>query len=88
MIQTAGPAPPPPADLMAELRAFISGANIVQKSSRRGALDASLARTALSLLRTLPAAREAVLEYFCTLFDEAVSKHITQLEVSSEENFL
>lgn len=65
-------------DLMGELRAFIAGAT---KNARKGHLDIGLARVALSLLKTLPASREAVLEYFCSLFDEVVGRYIENLEV-------
>ncbi|KAJ9588448.1 hypothetical protein L9F63_018181 [Diploptera punctata] len=62
-------------DLMSDLRAFVAGATRPVKSN-----PLELARTALSILKTLPAARDAVLEYFCTLFDSAVCKYVTQIE--------
>ncbi|GFG34362.1 hypothetical protein Cfor_08970 [Coptotermes formosanus] len=65
----------PPQDLMTELRTFVAGATRPVKTN-----PLELARTALSILKTLPAARDAVLEYFCTLFDSAVSKYVTQIE--------
>lgn len=65
-------------DLMGELRAFIVGAT---RNARKGHLDIGLARVALSLLKTLPASREAVLEYFCSLFDEVVERYIENVEV-------
>lgn len=69
-------------DLMGELRAFINGAT---RSSRKGHLDIGLARVALSLLKTLPASREAVLEYFCFLFDEVVRHYIENVEVAAQK---
>ncbi|GLH07144.1 Uncharacterized protein GBIM_12672 [Gryllus bimaculatus] len=65
----------PPQDLLTELRTFVAGATRAVKTN-----PLELARTALSLLKTLPAARDAVLEYFCTLFDSAVSKYVAQIE--------
>ncbi|XP_075212361.1 integrator complex subunit 5 omd [Lycorma delicatula] len=62
-------------DLLAELRLFIAGAT---RSLKVHPLE--LARKALSLLKTLPAARDAVLEYFCTLFYSAVSNYVKQLK--------
>ncbi|KDR16305.1 Integrator complex subunit 5, partial [Zootermopsis nevadensis] len=67
-----------PQDLMSDLRTFVAGATRAVKTN-----PLELARTALSILKTLPAARDAVLEYFCTLFDSAVSKYVTQIEVST-----
>lgn len=67
----------PPQDLMSDLRTFVAGATRPVKTN-----PLELARTALSVLKTLPAARDAVLEYFCTLFNSAVSKYVTQIEVS------
>lgn len=65
----------PPQDLMNDLRTFVAGATRPVKTN-----PLELARTALSILKTLPAARDAVLEYFCTLFNSAVSKYVTQIE--------
>lgn len=66
-------------DLMADLRSFIAGAT---RNTRRAHLDIGLARVALSLLKTLPASREAVLEYFCSLFDEVVGRYIENVEIA------
>nr|CAD7428120.1 unnamed protein product [Timema monikensis] len=66
----------PSHDLLSELRTFVSGAT---RSMKTNPLE--FARTALSLLKTLPAARDAVLEYFCTLFDSAVDKYITDVQM-------
>nr|XP_018898906.1 PREDICTED: integrator complex subunit 5 [Bemisia tabaci] len=62
-----------PPGLLAQLRQFIAGASQPNKSSNQ-----ELARLALSLLNSLPAARGAVLEYLCFLFDSAVANHISQ----------
>lgn len=67
-----------PQDLLAEVRKFISGA----VRSTHGSNTLELARTSLSLLQNLPAARDAVLEYFCTVFSVCVNKHVRQIEVN------
>lgn len=64
-------------DLMEEISSFIAGTT---KHSRCNILD--LNRTALCLLKSLPATREAIFEYFCTVFDNASQNYITRLEVS------
>lgn len=68
-----------PEDILAEVRKFISGA--IRPTHSTSTLDVT--RTALSLLRHVPAARDAVLEYFCNVFFIAVTKYVRQLEVSS-----
>lgn len=73
-----------PQDILAEVRKFISGA--VSRSSH-GANTQDVTRTALFLLKNVPAARDAVLEYFCSVFFAAVSKYVRQIEVSVHSNF-
>lgn len=63
-------------DILSELRNFIAGTT---RSTKYNELE--LIKTALSLLKTLPASRDAVLEYFCTVFDEAVKKYVALIEV-------
>lgn len=63
-------------DLMAELSLFVEGAT---KTVQCNPID--LTKTALSLLKNLPAARDAVLEYFCFVFDTAAENYIVRLEV-------
>lgn len=67
-----------PQDILVEVRKFISGA--VRPTHSTSTLDVT--RTALTLLRNVPAARDAVLEYFCNVFFIAVTKYVRQLEVS------
>lgn len=62
-------------DILTELNTFISGATQTSKSNP---LD--LSKTALNLLKTLPTARDAILEYFCTVFDIAVNNYIVRIE--------
>lgn len=66
-----------PQDILAEVRKFLSGA---VRSHNTNTLDVT--RTALSLLQNVPAARDAVLEYFCNVFFVAVSKYVRQIETN------
>ncbi|XP_024943698.1 integrator complex subunit 5 [Cephus cinctus] len=63
-------------DISVEVRTFIAGAARFNQSTN----TIDLARTALSLLKNVPATREAVLEYFCSVFYAAVRKHVRQIE--------
>lgn len=70
-------------DLQVELKKFIAGASQSSKSS-----PIELTKTALYLLKYLPSARDAVLEYFNGLFDLSLERHIalvskSKLQVSS-----
>lgn len=71
-----------PQEISIEVRKFISGA--VRSSHSSNTQDVT--RTALSLLKNLPAARDAVLEYFCNVFFIAVTKYVRQIEVFTQEN--
>lgn len=61
---------------MEELSAFISGT-----TKRTSCSPLELTKTSLTLLKSLPATRDAVFEYFCTVFDNASQNYITRLEV-------
>ncbi|KYM81411.1 Integrator complex subunit 5 [Atta colombica] len=65
-----------PQDILTEVRKFISGA--IRPAHNTNTQDVT--RTALSLLKNVPAAREAVLEYFCNVFFVAVTKYVRQIE--------
>ncbi|GAB1604696.1 integrator complex subunit 5-like [Argonauta hians] len=65
-------------EILNEVRHFLRGTVYDGKVNKE-----SLAKSALFLLRTLPAARHAVLEHMCHVFDEAVMLHIQQLECSA-----
>ncbi|KAG5330161.1 INT5 protein, partial [Acromyrmex heyeri] len=65
-----------PQDILTEVRKFISGA--IRPAHSTNTQDVT--RTALSLLKNVPAAREAVLEYFCNVFFVAVTKYVRQIE--------
>lgn len=71
-----------PQDILADVRRFISGA--ARPSHSTNTLE--LTRTGLSLLKNVPAARDAVLEYLCNVFSVAVNKHVRQIEVSMEHD--
>ncbi|XP_012524934.1 integrator complex subunit 5 isoform X2 [Monomorium pharaonis] len=78
-----------PQEVLAEIRKFISGASRPVHSAN----TQDVTRTALSLLRNVPAARDAVLEYFCNVFFVAVTKYVRQIETNQnipipEENII
>ncbi|KAH9363970.1 hypothetical protein HPB48_006982 [Haemaphysalis longicornis] len=62
-----------------DLRLFLAGTSSYESKIR----SSDVAQAAIRLLKTLPVAREAVLEYMHSLFDDAVSRHIARLD--SEE---
>ncbi|KAL6261168.1 hypothetical protein P5V15_008692 [Pogonomyrmex californicus] len=67
-----------PQDIVNEVRKFISGA--IRPSHSTNTQDVT--RTALFLLKNVPAARDAVLEYFCNVFFVAVTKYVRQIETN------
>ncbi|XP_064616946.1 integrator complex subunit 5-like [Liolophura sinensis] len=73
----AGP-PQTSQDILGQVRKFIRGANYEEKVSGE-----ELCQSALYLLRTLPAARHAVLEYLCNVFTEAVNSHLLHLQLET-----
>ncbi|XP_072015718.1 integrator complex subunit 5-like [Amphiura filiformis] len=64
-------------DLLLELRTFIKGAH---PRSGHKLTSEEHARCAIRLLQTLPAARNAVLEHLCHVFDESVNLYLFELE--------
>ncbi|XP_075738971.1 integrator complex subunit 5 omd isoform X2 [Rhipicephalus microplus] len=65
---------------LSDLRLFLAGTSSYDSKIRAS----DVAQAAIRLLRTLPVAREAVLEYMHNLFDDAVGRHIVRLD--SEES--
>lgn len=65
-------------DFMQDMRSFINGA---KKKSKSNPLE--LTKVALSLLKNLPATRDAVLDFFCINFDTAAQNYIVRIEVRS-----
>lgn len=63
-------------DSMEDFRTFING--VLQKGKSN---PLELTKTSISLLKSLPAAREAIFEYFCTVFDSAAKNYIIRIEV-------
>jgi hypothetical protein len=55
-------------------------------SGEQSATGSSLIKSALLLLQTLPATRQAVLQYIAGLYDNAVREHFSKLE--AQENTL
>eukprot|EP00058_Branchiostoma_floridae_P023895 XP_002609385.1 hypothetical protein BRAFLDRAFT_124611 [Branchiostoma floridae] len=66
-----------PQELQAEIKTFVQGKHAT--FGHKLTLEEH-ARSALSLLRNVPAARSAVLEFLQGIFDEAVNSHILQIE--------
>lgn len=63
---------------MGDLKNFLNGVTGLQISRSRNDADYfDLVKTATSLLRHLPAAREAVLYFFCQVVDESITKHLS-----------
>lgn len=63
-------------DLMEDFRLFVAGNTV--SVGRCNPLE--LARSALTLLKALPATRDAVFQYFCGVFDNAAQNYILRLE--------
>ncbi|CAN7975226.1 unnamed protein product [Ixodes persulcatus] len=59
-----------------DLRLFLAGTSGYESKIKSG----DVAKAAIRLLKTLPVAREAVLEYMHNLFDDAVNRHIMRLD--------
>lgn len=66
----------PQHDLMEDFRLFIAGTTV--NAGRCNPLE--LTRAALTLLKALPATRDAVFQYFCGVFDNAAQNYILRLE--------
>lgn len=64
-------------EILSELRTFISGTTRPTDTNHR-----NLVRTAVSLMKTLPAARDALLEYYGTVFHHYITKYLSLLEVT------
>lgn len=62
--------------LMEDFRLFITGTTV--NAGRCNPLE--LTRAALTLLKALPATRDAVFQYFCGVFDNAAQNYILRLE--------
>jgi len=65
-------------DMLKQVSRFVKAASTPNELNESGRIE--LAHTAISLLQTLPAARDAVLEYLCTIYDQAVNQHINRLD--------
>ncbi|XP_038045725.1 integrator complex subunit 5-like [Patiria miniata] len=69
--------PASPEELLISIRSFVKG---IHARSGHKLTSEEHARCALHLLRTLPAARTAVLEHLCHVFDESVNSYLFELE--------
>lgn len=65
-----------PQDLVKELRFFLKGTSKKEKCN-----PVDLTKSALTLLKCLPASKAAVFEYFSKVFDKAAINYITAIEV-------
>ncbi|KAL4237625.1 Integrator complex subunit 5 [Mactra antiquata] len=65
-------------EILRELRTFLHGANHKAQKQRQ---RESVAHSSLVLLRTLPTARQAVLEYIASMFDEAVNNYLLEMDI-------
>lgn len=63
--------------MLSEVRLFLQGVN-----RERQVTSQALTKSALYLLQTLPAARHAVLEYLCNVFEEAVQIQMKQMQLT------
>lgn len=73
-------------ELWREVRLFISGATNTNVNFEVSSND--LVKSSIFLLKSLPAAREAVLEHLYSVFDEFVGHHIMNLESNIEKTSL
>ncbi|XP_014247878.1 integrator complex subunit 5 [Cimex lectularius] len=67
--------PVPPKDLRAEISYFIKNASKPQECDMF-----ELTRKALALLQALPSSRDAIFEYFGTIFDQSTFNHMLEIE--------
>lgn len=66
-------------DILSGLRTFVAGA------SRSHDVDhKNLVKTSITLLKTLPPARDSILEYFGSVFHNYVNRYLSLLEVLSK----
>lgn len=87
MAQTSG-------GVLVDLRNFLNGVSGVPSSASgssrgRGSNEVDtteVVKTATSLLKNFPAAREAVLYYFCQVVDESINLHLIQNQAQNADN--
>lgn len=70
----------PSEHLLLKLHEFITGISMGIQTG-----PAELAETALCLLNTLPSAKDAILEYFCTVFHHSVDTYFLSFQQNVEE---
>jgi len=83
MILEVTPTPSNQDELLKQLRTFLTGAG----APTRNQINRQLSSTALHLLTNLPAAREAVLEYFGCALDGIVSRYNPQQDRESQNTY-
>ena len=75
-----------PLGVMTDLRTFLNGLSGLPSTSKsRTEVDSTeVVKTATNLLKNFPAAREAVLFYFCQVIDESIKLHLSQSQAQSD----
>lgn len=69
-----------------DLRSFLNGLSGIPSNPKgRTELDSTdVVKTATNLLKNFPAAREAVLYYFCQVIDESIKLHLSQTQSQND----
>lgn len=77
-----------PSGVLSDLRNFLSGLSGAQSSASKNKPGTDnvteVIKTSTNLLRNFPAAREAVLYYYCQVIDESIKFHLTQTQSSND----
>lgn len=76
-----------PSSVLIDLRNFLNGWPLATISKNRPDTETSeVVRTATNLLKNFPAAREAVLFFFCQVIDKAIELHFSEIQVQNADN--
>ncbi len=77
-----------PVGVLNDLRNFLNGLSGLPTTSKsRTEVDSTeVVKTATNLLKNFPAAREAVLFYFCQVIDETIKLHLSQSQASNDNS--
>lgn len=75
-----------PSSVLVDLRNFLSGWPLATSSKNRQDTESNeVVRTATNLLKNFPAAREAVLYFFCQVIDKAIELHFAEIKAQNAE---
>lgn len=76
-----------PSNVLVDLRNFLNGWPHATSSKNSPDTDSTeVVRTATNLLKNFPAAREAVLFFFCQVIDKAIELHFSEIQAQSADN--